>query len=127
MFEKTLQVYREAVAIKKILVIKISAVGDVILSIPSIRALREKYPKAWIAVLVGRKSRKIIRNCPYVDDAIVYDEDGGPGGLVGLLRMARLLAGEDFDMTVDLQNNRRSHLLAYLSGARTREIGRAHV
>jgi hypothetical protein len=56
MFEKTLQVYEEAISRKRILVIKLGALGDVILSIPSLRALREKFPDAWISVLVGRKS-----------------------------------------------------------------------
>jgi lipopolysaccharide heptosyltransferase II len=120
MFKKTLEVYQEAVNRKKILIIKLSAVGDVILSIPSIRAIRQKYPDAKISVLVGRKSRKIIRNCPYVDDTIVYEETSKKDSLVSLLRMARILSKEDFDIVVDLQNNKRSHLLAYFSGARIR-------
>ena len=119
MLKKTLQVYEEAVTKKKILVIKLSALGDVILSLPSLRALRDKFPKSSISVLVGRKSRNIIRNCPYIDDTIVYDP--GTANKAGyLLKMARLLASEDFDIVVDLQNNRTSHLLSYLSGARLR-------
>lgn len=117
MFDRTLKVYEEAVTRKRILVMKMSAVGDVILSIPSIRAIRQKFPDAWIAVLVGRKSRPIIRNCPYVDDVIVHEDTGR---WASLARTARLLARESFDVVVDLQNNRVSHLLAYLSGARIR-------
>ena len=64
MFKRTLRVYEEAVSKKKILVIKMSAIGDVILSIPSLKALRLNYPDAWISVLVGKKSKDIIRNCP---------------------------------------------------------------
>ena len=120
MFDKTLEVYQEAISKKRILVIKLSALGDVILSIPSIRALREKFPDAWISVLVGRKSRKIIRNCPYVNDTIVYEEALGHKRSGGIFRMARLLAKEDFDMVIDLQNNKNSHLLSYLCGARIR-------
>lgn len=120
MFEKTLAVYNEAIAQKRVLIIKMSAVGDVILSIPSIRAVREKYPQAWIAVLVGRKSRKIIRNCPIVDDTIVYDEPSKKERAFSILRMASILAKEDFDAVIDLQNNKTSHLLAFLCGARLR-------
>ncbi len=120
MFEKTIAVYQEAISTKRILVIKLSAVGDVILSIPSIRALRAKFPGAWISVLVGRKSRKIIRNCPYVNDTIVYEDSPGQKNYTGTFRMARLLAKEDFDIVVDLQNNKVSHLLSYLCGARVR-------
>ena len=116
MFEKTLSVYEEILKRKRILVIKLSALGDVILSVPSIRALREKYPSAWISVLVGRKSRSIIRNCPYVDDVIVQEESAKRNPL-SLIRLARLLAKEDYDVVVDFQNNRASHFLSYFSGA----------
>ncbi|MBI3252956.1 MAG: lipopolysaccharide heptosyltransferase II [Candidatus Omnitrophica bacterium] len=118
MFEKTLGVYEEAVSKKRILVIKISALGDVILSVPSLRAIRQKYPDAWIAVLVGRKSRKLVRNCPYLNDTIVYEENGGRYGAA--FKMARLLAGENYDIVVDLQNNRLSHFLAFFCGAPVR-------
>ena len=116
MFENTLKVYQEAIHQKKILVIKLSALGDVILSIPSLRALRKKYPEAWISVLVGRKSRKIVRNCPYVNDVIVYEEPRRHR-LWSLWKMAQLLAQEDFDIAVDLQNNRASHFLSFFCGA----------
>lgn len=118
MFEKTLEVYREAVSRKRILVIKLSALGDVILSIPSLRALRRKFPQGRISVLVDRRSRNIIRNCPYIDDTLVYQE--GKNRLWPLWRIAKILADEDFDIVVDLQNNRVSHWLAFLSGARIR-------
>ena len=119
MLQKTLKVYEDAVNQKKILVIKMSALGDVILSLPSLRALREKFPQSAISVLVGRKSRNIIRNCPYVNDTIVCDP-GQDFKIGSFWRTAKFLADEDFDMVVDLQNNRASHLLSYLSGARLR-------
>ncbi len=120
MFTKTLAVYEEAQSRQKILVIKLSALGDVILSIPSLRALRKAYPNAWISALVGRRSRGIVRNCPYVNDTLVYDESAGIPRVVRMLRMARILSREDFDIAVDLQNNRLSHSLSFLSGARVR-------
>ncbi len=119
MFQKTLKVYEEAVQAKKILVIKLSAVGDVILSLPSLKALKDRYPGSHLSVLVGRKSRAIIRNCPSVDDTLVCDLGEG-FHLKRWWRMSRLLADEGFDLVVDLQNNRTSHLLAFFSGARLR-------
>ncbi len=118
MFERTIKVYEEALARRRILVIKLSAIGDVILSVPSLRALRQKFPDAWISVLVGRKSRALLRNCPYVNDVIAYEETGS--GLSSIAKMGRLLVKEGFDTVVDLQNNRTSHLLSYLSGATLR-------
>ncbi len=119
MAKKTIKVYEEALAIKRILVIKISSVGDVILVIPSLRALRKKFPDAKICVLVGLKSRQIVQSCPYVDEVIVLD---GPNGsfLFKLFEVARVLSSYKFDIVIDHQNNKISHLLSFLSWAPSR-------
>jgi lipopolysaccharide heptosyltransferase II len=119
MFERTLSVYEEALKRQKILVIKLTAIGDVILIIPSLAAIRQKYPAAWITVLVSRKARKIIRNCPYVNDVIVY-EDSAKWRVLSWFKMARLLAREQFDTVADLQNNRASHFISFFCGAGVR-------
>ena len=119
MFEQTVEVYREAVDQQKILVLKLSALGDVILSTPSFRAIREKYPKAKIVALVERPSLPVLRHCPYVDDVLTFERFPGLGQWP-VLRLGRILAREHFDICVDLQNSRLSHCLAYLSGAHTR-------
>jgi len=73
MFERTLVVYEEAIQQKKILVMKLSALGDVILSTPSLRAIRKKYPQAKIVALVGRAAHAVLRHCPYVDDVLTFE------------------------------------------------------
>jgi lipopolysaccharide heptosyltransferase II len=125
MFERTLEVYRQALKQKKILILKLSALGDTVLSIPSIRAIRGKFPEARIAVVVERASREIVRNCPYVDEVYVYEPQGVVTRWFQLWKLSHFLRREQYDICVDLQNNRSSHLLAYLSGAHTR-IGYAN-
>lgn len=120
MAEATLEVYREALSLKKILVIKMSAIGDVILSIPSLKALRKKFPKAVIKVLVGLPSSDALRGCPYIDDRIVYNPGTGRLGFKSFIDLAAKLRREDFNIVVDLQNNRKSHLLAFLCMASLR-------
>ncbi len=117
MSEKTLEIYKEALSLKKILVIKMSALGDVILSIPSLKALRKKFPKAVIKVLVNLPSSDVFRGCPYINERMVYDPKSRSSGLKGLMKIASQLRREDFDLVVDLQNNRISHLLSFLSTA----------
>ncbi len=117
MFERTVDVYREVMERKRILVIKLSALGDVILSVPSIRAIRERYPTGWITIVVERKFRDILKCCPYIDDVVSLEGVGAMPRWMRLFRLGRWLANEYFDTAVDLQNNRSSHLLAYLSGA----------
>lgn len=119
MFEKTIGVYRETLERKKILVIKLSALGDVILSTPSFRAIRQHYPQSRIVALVERTAYPALKACPYVDDVLSFEKFDKKDA-AAMLRLGRLLAREQFDICVDLQNNRLSHLLAYLSGAHTR-------
>lgn len=120
MSEETLTLYRKALSLKKILVIKISALGDVILSIPSLKAIRKKFPEAVIKVLVGLSSSDILRGCPYINERIVYDPNLRDAHLKGFLKIASQLRRENFDIVVDLQNNRKSHLLSFLSMAALR-------
>lgn len=129
MCEKTFKVYEEALSVQNILIIKMSAIGDVILSIPSIRAVRAKFPRANIKVLVGLRSRNSLKGCPYIDEVIVCDFDGKDKGLLGFAKLVNALRRNNFDIVIDLQNNRKSHLLAFLSfsplrfGYRNKKLG----
>jgi len=115
MSKKTIEVYKELQKSLNILIIKISAIGDVILATASIRAMRKKYPHAKIFCLVGTQSRQILQRCPYIDGVIVYDFKNTT--LKDILKIARELRRYAFDIVVDLQNNAKSHILAFLSAA----------
>lgn len=60
--------------ISKILVVRNDNVGDVICSTPAIQALRENFPKAYIAVLVASYSKEAILGNPYIDEVFIYDK-----------------------------------------------------
>lgn len=117
MMTKTIGVYEEALKSINILVIKISAIGDVILSVPSLRSIRAKYKDAVIKVLVGLQSREALDRCPYINDRIVCDFKGRDKGFKGLWRLSGELRKNSFDIVIDLQNNKKSHMLAFLSMA----------
>jgi lipopolysaccharide heptosyltransferase II len=115
MASKTLMVYQELLKTVNILVIKMSSLGDVILVTPSLKALRKKFPQARIVCLVGEESRIILQRCPYLDELIVIDIKSRERSWWALWQFARKLRKYRFDKIIDLQNNRRSHLLAALS------------
>ena len=60
-------------SIKKILVIKLDRTGDVILSLPAIKILKDKFPKASITMLVGSSSKEPVGMVPFVDDVLTFD------------------------------------------------------
>ena len=115
MMTKTLSVYEEALKTANILVIKMSAIGDVILSVPSLRAIRSKFKDADIKVLVGLQSRDVLDGCPYINGKIVCDFTGKDKGVSGFWRLGADLRKCCFDIVIDLQNNKRSHILSALS------------
>lgn len=119
MTDETLKVYREVLAEKKILVMKLGALGDLVLAIPSLRMIRERYPEAHLSVLVDRKLSVLVSNCPYINEVIPVDRDE-LSKMSYLFKTARRLRKEGFDISVDLQNSKWTHLLAFLGGVRER-------
>ena len=120
--ENTLKVYEEALSNFKILIIKFSSLGDVILSTAALRSIREKFPRRsyHISLLVGQESRDAVLRCPFIDELLVCDLKSRDKGLRGLLNLSEMLRKKNFDLVIDLQNNRKSHILSYLSGGRLR-------
>lgn len=110
-----LEVYKELLEYHNILVIKISAVGDIVLITASLKAIREKFPKAKIYCLVGKESIKILQNCPIIDGLIAYDHKKFDNGFLSLFNMAKKLRNLRIDKVIDFQNNKKSHLLAFLT------------
>ena len=109
----TLDAYKRVMETKRILIFKMSSLGDIILSTPSIRAVRNRFPNSKIKVLVDVRFRETLDNCPYIDEVLTCDFKSRDRGL-GFLKLADRLRSENFDISIDLQNNRSSHLLAFL-------------
>ncbi|MDD5107944.1 MAG: lipopolysaccharide heptosyltransferase II [Candidatus Omnitrophica bacterium] len=118
MVKNTLDVYRDAISNFKILIIKFSSLGDIILTTAALRAIREKFNKEnfKISFLTSEGSKDILLRSPYIDELLVCDLKNKDKGVTGLLGVGKILRNKNFDIVIDLQNSRRSHLLAYLSG-----------
>lgn len=115
MVRKTMEVYQEVRKKKKLLVIKLGAMGDLVLIVPSLRMIRNRFPDAFITLLVDRKLAPLLANCPFLDDMILVDRKR-LSDLFYLFKTARRVRREGFDLSVDLHNNKWTHLLAYLGG-----------
>lgn len=111
--EKTKEVYNRALNFTRILVIKISSLGDLILSFPSLKAIRQRFPEGKICILTLKKYSSLIYECPFVDEVITVSEQYKT--FKDILRISRDLRRRSFDYIVDLQNNRATHLIAYLT------------
>lgn len=116
MVDETLQVYDECLTKPRVLIWKLSALGDVILSTPSLRAIRRRFPHGYLTLVVGRAAYEVVAHCPYVDGILIYDPARKDRGLRRHLTWLKRLRQARYDWSVDLQNSRATHVLAWLAG-----------
>jgi len=113
MADATIAVYKELMHSTKILIIKMTAVGDVVLSTAALRSIRYKFPNARIYCLTSSQASAVLEACPYINEVIVFDAEAKD--FKSLMSKAQELRRYHFDKVVDLQNNRVSHLLSFLA------------
>lgn len=110
----------------KILVVKPSAFGDVVHSLPFLNALRSRYSKAQIHWVVAKGIHEILEDHPMIDRLWVIDKNrwkrprNMAGTFLEIRRLARELRREKYDVTVDLQGLLRSGIISFLAGSRCR-------
>jgi ADP-heptose:LPS heptosyltransferase len=109
-----------ALRFDRILVIRQhNQMGDMMLAIPALRAVKETYPRAWVGVVSSTLNAGVLANSPFVDRVFTYDKTRPSTGL----RLVRELRAERFDLAIVLHTvsfSFTSLVLAVLSGARIR-------
>ncbi|MGD8352169.1 MAG: lipopolysaccharide heptosyltransferase II, partial [Nitrospirota bacterium] len=87
---------------ENILIRGVNWVGDAVMSMPAIRAIRKAYPGARISLLVKPWVAPLFDKSPDIDDVVLYGEQFE--GLAGRLRLAWALRRKSFDRAILLQN-----------------------
>ncbi len=93
-------------------------IGDVVLTTPIIRTLRESFPEAHISYLGDAKAVSLLQNNPFLDDIIPFDFSND--SFTYQLKMYALLFSKKFDLTIDLYSNPRSALMTFATRAMMR-------
>ncbi len=125
---------RENPRASRILIVRLSALGDVVHALPMLDALRRAEPDAHIGWLVEERAASLLANHPQIDRLWVAPR----AQVAGLLRRGRVIAAlrlltgfvrelraARYELVIDAHSNARSSLLAMCSGA-PRRIGFAH-
>jgi len=100
---------------RRILLIRLKGIGDVILSTPLFRALKKKYPSAQIDLVTRAICEPIVRHNPYLNRVMVYpDKTEGVGALIHFISRLR---HEKYDWVIDLAAEPRSAWLTFFTGA----------
>ncbi|MEN6372775.1 MAG: glycosyltransferase family 9 protein [Armatimonadota bacterium] len=103
-----------------ILIVRLSAIGDVVMTTAAVRMLRRRIPDARITWVVESKSAGILEGNPDVDETINFDRSGP----ASFLKLTQVLRKRQFDVALDFQGLARSALVTAASGAK-RRIGYA--
>jgi len=101
--------------VRNILIRGTNWIGDVVMTLPAITAVREAYPEARISILVKPWVADLLRISPDVDEVIVYERPGVHEGIGGLFRLVRELKTKKFDMAILLQNAIEAAIIAWLA------------
>lgn len=111
---------------ERILIVKMDHIGDVLLTTPSLRALRRLYPKAQISCLVGSWAKEVLKRNPNVDEVIAFNppwfqrDNSKPTNFPGVVRFALSLRKRNFDLSIDFRPDIRNLFFDYLIGAKRR-------
>ena len=110
----------------KILVVRYRFIGDMILTIPFLRNLRNAYPDAQIDMLVSPNSGEVIENCPYVNNFIYFDTtrkhkyENGKGEKQSFWYYVKELKKQKYDKAYILKRSLSSAMLCFLAGIKER-------
>jgi lipopolysaccharide heptosyltransferase I len=111
---------------RRIALIKPSALGDIIHSLPVLTAIRRRYPEASITWVVNRSYEPLLHGHPHLSDTLAFDRASTRSGLPAVLktynRFLQLLRQRRFDLVIDLQGLLRSGVMTGATGA-PRRVG----
>jgi ADP-heptose:LPS heptosyltransferase len=105
--------------LKKILVIRFSSIGDIILTTPVMRCLKQQYPDAQIHFLTKSQFKFLTTHNPYIYQTHVLDKP--------LIKKAIELKNIGFDYIVDLHNNFRSAILKAIMQVSSRSFDKQNI
>ena len=110
--------------VKRLLIIRLSSIGDVVHALPVSAALGEAFPNLEISWVVETMSADIVTGNPYLKDIIVAPRQNRKESGLGSAQVWREygafladLRRRRFDVTLDLQGRAKSGIMAYATGA----------
>ena len=114
---------------RNILVIDFGQLGDVVMSLPALRAIRNHFPDARLTVAVGRPGAEIIDMSGLADATIEVDRIGlrdgfQPMSVLRIFQIVKDVRRRQFDFVIDLHSFAETNLLGFFSGARKRLFAR---
>lgn len=106
--------------VEKILVIRFSSLGDIVLTTPVFDVLKARFPKSRIFFLTKAQYGDLLIADPRVSSLIQFDSAKEHQGIPGFINLVSNLRSHDFDLLIDLHANLRSFLVRRMTRARSK-------
>jgi len=91
-------------------------IGDAVMTLPAVGAIRNAFPEAKISVLAKPWVAEIYRLSPAVDEIVIFQSPGAHSGILGKIRLAKQLRRMKFDMAILLQNAIEAAIITLMAG-----------
>lgn len=105
----------------KILILHTAFIGDIVLSTPLIKKIKDIYPESKITFVTTPSGAQILKNNPNLSEIISYDKRGAHRGLKGILELGKRLRRENFNLVITPHRYLRSSILSWLTRAPVRK------
>ncbi|MBM4146550.1 MAG: lipopolysaccharide heptosyltransferase II [Nitrospira sp.] len=103
---------------RNLLVRGVNWIGDGVMTLPALTALRKALPETKISILLKPWVAPVFENNPNIDEIILYDDKHK--GIIGKLKLSRMLNKKDFCSAILLQNAFDAALITFLAGIKNR-------
>lgn len=101
---------------KRILLVNVNWLGDVLFSTPAIRAIRKAFASPSISCMIVPRVKEILEGNPNIDELIIYDEEGMHKSLIAKVRFIAQLKKKKFDLVILFHRSFSRTLICYLAG-----------
>ena len=110
---------------RNILLAQLGDIGDVVLTTPTIRAVKETYPQAQVSIMVRKPFGSLLRADPFLHEVVEVEKPRGAlwNFVLTYVSLVRRLRRARYDLVIDLRTGDRGAIICYCTGAEER-VGR---
>lgn len=101
--------------LNKILIIRLSSLGDILLTTPFIRAIKSQFPDIKIDMLLREEYADVVKLNPYLNKKFLFKKDDKSNNV-----LIEQLKNTNYELVIDLQNNLRSKKI--VSSLKTKSV-----
>jgi lipopolysaccharide heptosyltransferase II len=101
-------------AVERILLVRLRRIGDILMTMPAVRALRDRYPQAHMTYVVEEPYRALVEGSPDLDEVAVFPRHLSVGNF---LRQMQPLREREYDILIDFHGGPRAFWITLFSRA----------